>query len=107
MHGALDVSGSKFGAGAHVENDGTPLAAEQSAQLTTAHIVGHFSHLRRASTIFINDRPCSSFLVKAVSSASSRLSAPQFKPRKKKFNNPCPVAASSKTSPTSVACAAF
>ena len=45
--------------------------------------------------------------VRPVASASSIVSAPDVRPRTKKFNRPCPVAASSNTSPTSVACAAF
>ena len=42
-----------------------------------------------------------------AASASSSVMAPQLTALKKKFSNPCPVAASSNTSPTRVACAAF
>src|SRR5688572_15465089 len=39
--------------------------------------------------------------------ASSSVIAPELMPRRKKLRSPCPVAASSKTSPTRVACAAL
>src|SRR5204862_493471 len=41
--------------------------------------------------------------VRPVAWASVSVIAPQFSPRRKKFSSPCPVAASSKTSPTRVA----
>src|SRR6185436_8566767 len=53
--------------------------------------------------IFANERARSSSSVRPVSAASTGVSAPLFTPRTKKFNNPCAVAASSKTSPTRVA----
>jgi hypothetical protein len=49
--------------------------------------------------------PRSSSGVSPVSQASSRASAPEFSPARR--SNPCPVAGSHFTSPTSVACAAF
>ena len=46
-------------------------------------------------------------MVRPVESASCSVSAPQFTPRRKKLSSPWPVAASSKVSPCSVACAAL
>ena len=57
----------------------------------------------RASTIFTKERPFTSSTVIPVLVTSSILTALQLKARRKKFNNPCPVAASSKLCPTKVA----
>ena len=57
--------------------------------------------------IFRNERERNSSSVKPVASASSSVIAPQAIPRRKKFKRPCPVAASSNTSPNKDASAAF
>src|SRR5207248_3493426 len=63
--------------------------------------------LRRPCRIFRNERERNSSSVSPVASASSSVIAPQAIPRKKKFRRPCPVAASSNTSPNKDASAAF
>src|SRR4051812_46741536 len=58
--------------------------------------------------IFTKLRPRNSSAVRPVIfNASCSVIAPELIPRRKKLRRPCPVAASSKTSPTSVACAAL
>src|SRR4029077_16275666 len=68
----------------------------------------HPAHLaRRFCSILRNERERISSSESPVASASASVIAPQAMPRRKKFSNPCPVAASSKTSPKSEASAAF
>ena len=57
----------------------------------------------RASTILRNDPAWTSWTVTPAFSTSSGSIAPLLSARKKKLSNPCPVAASSKTSPLRVA----
>src|ERR1019366_869539 len=60
---------------------------------------------RRPARIFRNERERSSSSVSPAASVSASEMAPQARPRRKKLRRACPVAASSNTSPTSVACA--
>src|SRR5438067_2224736 len=62
---------------------------------------------RRFWRIFRKERERNSSSERPVASASSSVMAPQAMPRRKKLSRPCPVAASSKTSPKSEASAAF
>ena len=86
-----------------------PLAVEHERKAFSLRSLRHLvvCGWRRPRRIFRNERERISSSVNPVARASASVMAPQAMPRRKKFSRPCPVAASSNTSPNSEAKAAF